>query len=114
MNAVFAGITWKYLLVFVDDLCVYSQTFEQHCERLGEVFARARAAGVFFNPPKCHILRPQIDFLGFHVTREGIKPQKRIVEKLEGIKTPRTKKEMQEWVGLARFVAQFVDFFRVA
>ena len=111
MNAAFAGITWKYLLVFVDDLCVYSQTFEQHCERLGEVFARARAAGVFFNPPKCHILRPQIDFLGFHVTREGIKPQKRIVEKLEGIKTPRTKKEMQQWVGLAQFVAQFVEKF---
>ena len=75
MDAVFAGITWKYMLVFVDDVCVYTKTFEEHLESLGQVFARARAGGVHFSPKKCHFAKKEVEFLGFVVTTEGLKPQ---------------------------------------
>ena len=111
MNSVFAGINWKYCLIFVDDCCVFSRTFDEHISALASVFARARAGGVFFSPTKAHFVKKEVEFLGMVLTREGLKPQTRIIEKLKALPIPRSKREIQSFMGLAQFVARFIPSY---
>ncbi len=79
MELLFRGLQWKILLIYLDDIIIYSETFEAHLERLGEVFRRLSTVGCKLKPSKCELFRPEVSFLGHTVTCDGIKPS---VEKI--------------------------------
>ena len=54
MDAVLAGYKWKFLLVYMDDICVFSSNFEDHLQDLKLVFDRVRGAKLKLKPSKCH------------------------------------------------------------
>ena len=108
MNALFAGLTWRFMVLFVDDICIYSNTFDEHIEYLCQVFGRSREGNIYMNPTKAYLMRDSVDFLGHTVTRGEIKPQTRLVDKLKRLGVPNTEKVVREWLGLAQFLAQYI------
>ena len=72
MNLVLAGLSWKMCLCFLDDVIVYSDTFENHLTRLDLVFDRIRAAGLKLKAEKCSLFRSRVKFLGFFVSQNGL------------------------------------------
>ena len=62
MDTVLKGLTWETCLVFLDDIIVYSETFDEHVQRLTAVFQRIAAAGLKLHPNKCRLFQRKVVF----------------------------------------------------
>ena len=67
----------NFIVVYLDDVLVFSPTPEEHLEHLRIVFERLTCYDVTLNGKKCYILRQEVDYLGFTLSAEGIKPQEK-------------------------------------
>ena len=72
MECVLAGLSGAHCLVYLDDIIVFSTTFEEHVQRLVSVFGRLRAAGLKLKPKKCHFAKQQITYLGHVISANGV------------------------------------------
>ena len=72
MEFVLAGLQWSKCLVYLDDIIVYSKTFEEHLQHLREVFQRLREVGLKLKPSKCFLIRQKVAYLGHVVTPNGL------------------------------------------
>ena len=74
MGGLFADM--ECVLVYLDDvLIIGAGTFEEHMNTVAEVLRKLEERGMQMNPQKSFWAKPQVEYLGFLVTREGIKPQ---------------------------------------
>ena len=78
MDRVFQGLNPDICLIYLDVIIVKGSTFQEHLNKLREVFTRLRAAGLKLSPKKCELFRKEVRFLGHVVSAEGIRtdPQK--------------------------------------
>ena len=83
MEQVLKGLQWKTLLLYLDDVIVYSPDIDSHLDRLAEVLDRFRAAGLKLKPAKCELLQQQVSYLGHVVSAQGVATDP---EKLEAVK----------------------------
>ena len=74
MELIFRGMQWKIVLIYLDDIIIFSRTFETHLERINMVFKRLRSAGFKLKASKCELFRPEVSFLGHTILRFGIRP----------------------------------------
>ena len=72
MNQVFWDLLNKGVLVYLDDIFIYSKTIEDHKELLDEVFSRLRKYKLYLKATKCNLFLEKVAFLGHIVTAEGI------------------------------------------
>ena len=115
MNEVLRGINWKFTLVYIDDIIVYSQSFQQHLEHLTEVFDRLADASLKLQPPKCLFAKSRVPYLGHIISAEGIAPDPEKTNAVESFPVPTTKKDLQSYLGLCNYYRRFVqDFSHIA
>ena len=97
--------------VYVDDLIVYSQTWEQHIGQLCRLFEKLSQAKLILNLVKSEFCQANAVYLG-HVVGQGmVRPTKAKVEAIEKFSTPRTKKELQRFLGMAGYYRKFCQNF---
>jgi hypothetical protein len=74
----------KICFIVLDDIIIFSRTYEDHMERLQQVFNRLRAAGLKLSPKKCNFLMQRVKYVGHIVSKDGIEtnPDKTESEKL--------------------------------
>ncbi|KAK3532108.1 hypothetical protein QTP86_008372 [Hemibagrus guttatus] len=72
MQAIMSDLVFQMVLVYLDDLLVYSGTFEGHLARLETVLQRLRQAGLKVKVEKCHFLQSEVKFLGHVVSAQGV------------------------------------------
>lgn len=72
MQATMSDLVFQIVLVYLDDLLVFSQTFQEHLERLETVLKRFQEIGFKVKVEKCHFLQSEVKFLGHRVSAEGI------------------------------------------
>ncbi|KAK7877355.1 hypothetical protein WMY93_031928 [Mugilogobius chulae] len=111
MELVLRGLPWHICLVYLDDILVYSRTFEDHLSHLQEVLTRIQSAGLKLNSSKCHFVRDHVVFLGHVVSRDGLHPDPRNTEKVRTWPTPTTVSEVRAFVGLCSYYRRFVQNF---
>ena len=111
MQRVLTGLEGKMCFVFIDDILVYSQTFEEHLECLQTVFTRLREAGLRLKPKKCALLQEEITFLGHVVSPAGIQPDPEKTDKVKHYPQPTDATKVRQFLGLASYYRRFVAGF---
>ena len=115
MDMVLAGLQWNNCLVYLDDVIVVGKTFEDHLQNLRNVFGRLRAAGLKLQPKKCHFCSQEVEFLGHVVSPQGVSVDPKKVDKVANWPVPTSKREVQQFLGLANYYRRFVEnFARIA
>ena len=92
-----AGLKWNICVGYLEDLIIWSNTFEQHMKRLDKVFSAIESANLRLNPNKCHFAKNEIKYLGWTVNEQGTLPDPRNIEAVEKfpITTNKTKRLMK-------------------
>ena len=111
MEMVLRGLQWKTLLLYLDDIIVISSNIEEHFHRLDEVFSRLNQAGLKLKPSKCHLFKHEVLFLGHIVGEPGIKPNPDLVSSIKEWKSPKSTKQVQQFLGLANYYRRFIQNF---
>ena len=111
MDAVLSGYKWRTLLVYMDDICVFSGSFEQHLIDLKDVFECMKQARLKLKPSKCHLFQTKINFLGHVVSDQGISPDPDKVKAIQAIPIPKDVKTLQSFLGLVGYYRKFIYGF---
>lgn len=94
METVLAGLAWDQCLTYLDDIVVYSSTFDEHLERLRRVFDRLKSAGLKLQPKKCQFVKDSVKYLGHVVSSEGLKPDPDKVKAVRDFPQPQNLREL--------------------
>lgn len=101
----------KFVLVFLDDILVYSKTLQEHERQLGVVLQRLREQKLYAKLSKCCFFRQEVEFLGHFVGRAGVRMVEGKVAAVERWPTPSTQKEVEQFLGLAGYYRRFIAGF---
>ena len=111
MNKVLAKFLWLFVLVYIDDIVVYSQTFENHVQHLDSVLGAIAKANITLSPPKCHIGYQSLILLGQCVSRLGISTHQEKIDAVDAMKPPTKVKELQMFLGFVNYFANYIPFY---
>jgi hypothetical protein len=111
MNYVLQDYLGKFVSVYIDDIIIYSKTFEQHQEHIRLVFKALRDASLKIKLKKGYFCFPNITFLGHIVGRNGISPDPVKVEKIKNFPVPRNLTDLRGALGLFSYYRKFVQNF---
>eukprot|EP00253_Pinus_taeda_P016371 PITA_16371 len=108
MDINFANEKDVFLVVYLDDLTVFSNSDEEHLYHLKIFFQRCRKYGISLNPKKSLFAMDKGNLLGHIISKEGIRIDLAQVEAIQKIDFPRSKKEIQAFNGKMNFLHHFV------
>ena len=111
MDQAMLGLNMMSLLVYLDDIVVYSTTVGEHLSSLESLFVRLRQVNVKLKPSKCQLLRDTIHFLGHVVNREGVSTDPEKVSAVREWPIPRTVTDVRAFVGLCSYYRKFIEGF---
>jgi hypothetical protein len=101
--------------VYIDDIIVHSETFENHLNDLKQVFERIREANLKLGPKKCKFCFEEIKFLGHIIGKDGIKTDPAKIEKVKNYPKPVNLTQLRGFLGLAKYYRRFIkDFAKIA
>ena len=109
MSRVLQGL--DNVIVFGDDVLIYSLNFDDHAKHLRAVLNRLREAGLVVNMKKCQFGKEEVKFLGHLISSGCTAPLPDKVKSIEEFPPPKTKKQLQTFLGLAGFYRRFIPEF---
>ena len=115
MGYILRGLHYKTALIYLDDVIIFSRSFDDHLLHLEQVFQRLRDANVKLKPSKCHFAQTSVEYLGHIVSREGIKPNPAKIEAVKSFPVPSSVTQVKSFLGLCNYYRRFVSgFARIA
>ena len=96
---------------FIDDILVYTESYDQHIKILSELFTRLQAANLNARPSKCSLAYSKLDCLGHVIGEEVIRPHPSKVTAIQEALPPNTKKQLRSFLGLVGFYRKFIPNF---
>ena len=103
MNSVFMPELDKFVVVFIDDILIYSENESDHAEHLRIVLSRLREHKLYAKFSKCEFWLSKVPFLGHILSREGISIHPSKVQEVMDWKVPTSVHEVQSFLGLAGY-----------
>ncbi|CAA0835697.1 Uncharacterized mitochondrial protein AtMg00860, partial [Striga hermonthica] len=115
MNRVFHPYLDRFVIVFIDDILVYSRDADQHAEHLRIVLETLRKERLYAKFSKCELWLDRVAFLGHIVTAKGIEVDPSKIEAVSNWNTPKNAGEIRSFLGLAGYYRRFIEgFSRIA
>lgn len=111
MQSTMNDLIFQIMLVYLDDIMVYSQTFQEHLERLEVVFNRLKETGLKVKLEKCHFLQQEVRFLGHQISADGIGTDPEKVNAVKQWPVPSTVKELRSFLGFCSYYRRFIEGF---
>jgi hypothetical protein len=111
MDRVLRGLTWHQCLVYVDDVLIFSKTFDKHLENLENVLKRLASANIRLKPDKCKFGEQEVDYLGFRITDRGIQAARRKVEILMNLDPPATTRALESFLLSINYYRHLIPAF---
>lgn len=106
MNKLFGDL--EFVTVFIDDICIASSTKADHMEHVRIVLERLKTNGLVINADKCVFAQPQVEFLGYLVDKNGLRPVSSRVQAVLDFKKPTTVKDLRRFLALINVYKRFV------
>ena len=103
MNTILRDGLDQFVLVFLDDILIYSRTREEHEQHIRAVLDRLRSEKSFCRVKKCEFYQTEVEYLGFDVGAYGVKPSIAKVKAVAEWPTPESVKDVRSFLGLASF-----------
>jgi len=111
MNEILAEWLDEFVVVYIDDIMIYSKTFEEHLEHIEKILRKLKEVNLMLKLVKCKWGEQNIEFLGHVVGKDGLKPDPGKIEKIKNLKVPTTQKEVRSILGLCGYYRRFVKGF---
>ncbi|WP_284190131.1 reverse transcriptase family protein, partial [Zoogloea oryzae] len=109
MNQLFRKYLDKSVVVYLDDIVVYSCTMEEHVEHLRQAFQVLRDNQLYVNLEKCSFAQEQVMFLGHIIGGGNIRMDMQKVRAIEEWKTPTSTTEVRSFLGLVNYYRKFIS-----
>jgi hypothetical protein len=111
MNKVFMEYLDKFVMVFIDDILVYSRSEEEHREHLCLVLYKLRDHRLYAKPSKCEFWLKQVAFLGHINSKGGIVVDPSKIEDMLSWNAPMSVGDIRSFCGLAGYYRRFIERF---
>lgn len=108
MNAIFRPYLRHFIIVFFDDILIFSKTLEDHVGHLEKAFQILMKEQFFLRLSKCSFAQTQIDYLGHVVSSQGVAPVPAKTLAIRQWPTPHSARTLRSFLGLAGFYRRFV------
>jgi hypothetical protein len=115
MNKVFMEYLERFVVVFIDDILIFSKTMEEHEKHLRLVLEKLRSNQLYAKFSKCEFWLTEVAFLGHIISAEGVSIDPGKVKDVLNWMPPTTILEIQSFLGLAGYYRRFIkDFSKIA
>ena len=115
MDITLADLLFNICLCYIDDIIIFSNTFNEHIDRLNIVFERLIKTGLKLRLDKCRFFEDEILFLGHVVSEKGIRPSEDKIEAVKSYPVPGCVTDLRSYLGLVGYYRRFIqDFAKIA
>ncbi|KAI5454141.1 hypothetical protein NCC49_005131 [Naganishia albida] len=115
MDKVLGRYKWQICLVYIDDIIIYSKSYEEHLQDVERILQLVGKSGITLSPKKCHLGYQSLTALGHTISNLGIGTADGTVKAVTEFPRPANKKELQRFLGLCVYYRRFVkDFSKMA
>ena len=111
INSVFKEELDNFVLVYLDDILVFSTTLEEHIQHIRKALERLRSAKLYARLHKCAFFQHRVEYLGFDVSAEGVQPSPDKVKAVVEWPIPQSVRDVRGFLGLASFYRRFIKQF---
>ena len=111
ISKVLNGIEGVYAVAYLDDICIYSKTFEDHLQHIENVIKRLEHANMVLKKTKCVFGRSHIEYLGHVISKDGIAPNPDKVRAVQKIPPPKTVKQVRSILGLIGYYRGYIPHY---
>ena len=111
MNSLFKEELDDFILVYLDDILIFSRTLQEHIRHIRIALERLRTAKFYARLHKCSFFQTRVEYLGFDVSVRGIQPSPEKVKTIVEWPTPKSVKDVRSFLGLAGFYRRFIKDF---
>ena len=109
MNRIFERYLGKFMLVYLDDILVFSKNQEEHLEHLRKVFDILRKNKIYAKLTKCHFAKEELEYLGHVVGKDGIKVDPRKIETVAKWARPKDVSQLHSFLSLYNYFRRFIQ-----
>ena len=108
MNDILGRYLWKFILVFFDDILIYSKTWEEHLQHIRQVLALLQANSVFLKKSKRSFEQTTVGYLGHIISDQGVAVDPEKIKAITFWPQPVTVKQLKGFLGLAGYYRKFI------
>lgn len=109
MNSLFAHMIRRSVLIFMDDILIYSTSLQDHKNHLQEVFSIPRVNKLFVKSTKCSFSQPKLEYLGHVISAEGVATDPEKIKAVQSWPTPTNIKQLRGFLGLSGYYRKFIQ-----
>ena len=111
MQKILAPFLWIFALVYIDDIVIFSKSFEDHCRHIEDVLEAINSAEITLSPSKCHFGYQLIMLLGQKVSWLGLSTHKENVDAILQLDNPRSIHDLQVFLGMMVYFSSYIPFY---
>ena len=111
MQGILAPYLWLFCLVYIDDIVVFSKSYEEHITHLDKVLEAIEKSGITLSPNKCHLFYGSILLLGHKVSRLGLSTHVEKVKAILELERPRKLSQLQAFLGMVVYFSSFIPYY---
>ena len=111
INLILARLPWNNILCYLDDIIIASSSWSNHMSHLKALFKKCKEFKLYLKASKCQFGLTELEILGFHISREKIKPSLDKTRCIQEAQPPHTAIKVQSFMGLCSFYRRFVPNF---
>lgn len=100
-----------HVMVYLDDIVIFTPTFEEHLKVLEKVLDRLATSGLTLSRDKCQFCKDSLRYLGYVVDQRGLRVDPEKVASIMNVSTPTTAKEVRSFLGMASWYRRFIPSF---